>query len=776
MKSKLLNLMWLVRIVGVIALMAGMIGTSSPVLAAGTPDLAISVTHVGGDFAQGEQYRSYTITVTNNGDTATFGTITVTDTVPAGLTPWDISGSGWSCPAQPLPAAPTTLTCTSTASIPALGSSSITFITDVDVNAGVGVLIDENPIYLRTLTNSVSVSGGGDTGPDPDATASENTRIIQKPDLLITAYKLLNEAKTAEINTPDPDTSFWVRMTVKNRGGLATGLFYPGVFLDNKPNYGKDHAVFGQITSFSDFKMTPPGAFNGVPEGALYYDPTGAIDPLTTMVDTERGNYTRSSYNDSIDPNTSVDVDVHIAYPASEPDYNYPEWIPYRNGLPQGTYKFTLYADPDGSGGAVESFEDNNSLGPITVGVGTHSFTTGPATVNVFMGGGARGQYTVAENGQTQQSYTSVASGPVKITGNGNSIVMTERVIHYFGGVNTSYYEMMGLPDQQLSTEYWYPYTTNVGVNTQIRFGNAGNTTATVEVRVAGVLQGTYSVAPNSIGTATYYNLVGGPVQVTSTNGVPIISTERFIFTTNGVTPASFAETMGMPKEQLGTEYWFPIYNNSTINSQLRIANAGATTASVQIFMGGGQKGSTLSIAPNTTSLVSFAGLAAGPVKIVSTNGVPIVVTERVIHYFGGVNTSYYEMMALPASQLSTEYWYPYTTNVGVNTQIRFGNAGNSTATVEVRVGGALQGTYSVAPNSIGTATYYNLVGGPVQVTSTNGVPITSTERFIFTTNGVTPASFAETMGMPTEQLSDTYWFPIYNNLSINSQIRIGNP
>jgi len=29
---------------------------------------------------------------------------------------------------------------------------------------------------------------------------------------------------------------------------------------------------------------------------------------------------------------------------------------------------------------------------------------------------------------------------------------------------------------------------------------------------------------------------------------------------------------MGMPLEQLSTEYWFPFYNNVSINSQLRLA------------------------------------------------------------------------------------------------------------------------------------------------------------------------------------------------------------
>jgi hypothetical protein len=397
------------------------------------------------------------------------------------------------------------------------------------------------------------------------------------------------------------------------------------------------------------------------------------------------------------------------------------------------------------------------------------------AQVDVTIAGVNKGSYPMINNSTNFQSYAT-AAGPVKVTGSGYSIVMTERVLFSYGGGLESYYEMMGLPVAQLSTEYWYPYNTNAGVNTQIRFANAGNSTAIVEVWIAGNLVGTYNVSPNSLGAANFYDVVGGPVQVKSTNGVPIISTQRFILTSNGVLPTSFSETLGMPLEQLSTEYWFPFYNNLSTNTEVRIANIGNNAANVDIFIGGTKRGSTLSIPSNSTQLVSFDGLAAGPVRIVSTNAMPIVATERVLFSYGGGLESYYEMMGLPVAQLSTEYWYPYNTNAGVNTQIRFANAGNSTAIVEVWIAGNLVGTYNVSPNSLGAANFYDVVGGPVQVKSTNGVPIISTQRFILTSNGVLPTSFSETLGMPLEQLSTEYWIPFYNNLSTNSQLRFSIP
>jgi len=66
------------------------------------PDLTIVKSH-SGNFTQGDTGKTYSRTVTNSGGAATSGTVTVSDTIPAGLTATAISGTGWSCtqPAGP---------------------------------------------------------------------------------------------------------------------------------------------------------------------------------------------------------------------------------------------------------------------------------------------------------------------------------------------------------------------------------------------------------------------------------------------------------------------------------------------------------------------------------------------------------------------------------------------------------------------------------------------------------------------------------------------------
>ena len=59
-------------------------------------------------------------------------------------------------------------------------------------------------------------------------------------------------------------------------------------------------------------------------------------------------------------------------------------------------------------------------------------------------------------------------------------------------------------------------------------------------------------------------------------------------------------------------------------------------------------------------------------VRVVSTNGsVKIIAAMRVIQQVGGVQTSYSEIAGLPASRLSTGYWFPWYNNVNFDTQLR---------------------------------------------------------------------------------------------------------
>jgi uncharacterized repeat protein (TIGR01451 family) len=120
-----------------------------------SPVLSIASSHTG-NFTQGQAGATYTVTVTNqSGASATSGVVTVTETVPTGMTLVSMAGTGWTCPAGGT-------TCTrSDALNPGMSYPSITVTVNVAVNAAAQV------------TNQVNVSGGGAAG----ASANDPTAI-----------------------------------------------------------------------------------------------------------------------------------------------------------------------------------------------------------------------------------------------------------------------------------------------------------------------------------------------------------------------------------------------------------------------------------------------------------------------------------------------------------------------------------------------------------------------------------------------------------------------
>ncbi|MCC7451967.1 MAG: DUF11 domain-containing protein, partial [Anaerolineae bacterium] len=187
----------------------------------GIPDLTVTKTHAG-NFFVGQPDAQYTITVNNVGSGASTGTITVQDTLPAGLTFNAVTSGPFTC-APPNSVNPT---CTSVSSIPAGGSLSFTIRVNVTA-AGAG-------------TNQVAVSGGGETNAANnnasdlttiDAAASIDLQVVSKTGpasftvgtngtYTITVKNIGNAASTGTITVAD---TLPAGMTlVSSSGGIFT--------------------------------------------------------------------------------------------------------------------------------------------------------------------------------------------------------------------------------------------------------------------------------------------------------------------------------------------------------------------------------------------------------------------------------------------------------------------------------------------------------------------------------------------------------------------------
>jgi hypothetical protein len=68
---------------------------------------------------------------------------------------------------------------------------------------------------------------------------------------------------------------------------------------------------------------------------------------------------------------------------------------------------------------------------------------------------------------------------------------------------------------------------------------------------------------------------------------------------------------------------------------------------------------------------------------------------------------------------------------------------------------------------------FHAIDAGPVRIES--NVPIVVAERLIYKVDNI-PASFSEMMALPNSQLDSTYWFPWYNSLGLDTQLRFGVP
>ncbi|MFL6333706.1 MAG: hypothetical protein ACJ754_10390 [Pyrinomonadaceae bacterium] len=138
-------------------------------------DLTIAKSHAG-NFTRGTT-GTYSLTVSNAGGAATSGTVTVSDTLPAGLSYSSATGTGWTCGA-----AGQTITCTRSDAL-AAGASypAIAVVVNVLQTAG------------SSLTNTAAASGGGQTNTANDS-ASDPTTVVSSSDLSL--------SKT--VNNPSP--------------------------------------------------------------------------------------------------------------------------------------------------------------------------------------------------------------------------------------------------------------------------------------------------------------------------------------------------------------------------------------------------------------------------------------------------------------------------------------------------------------------------------------------------------------------------------------------
>ncbi|MEI7604219.1 MAG: S8 family serine peptidase [bacterium] len=148
------------------------------------------------------------------------------------------------------------------------------------------------------------------------------------------------------------------------------------------------------------------------------------------------------------------------------------------------------------------------------------------ANVTINIAGNTMGTYAIAPGGKITPYYSNLIDGPVEVSSDIN-VYTTQRVLY-----NGSFNEFAGIRANNLKDKYYFTWndTSAAGRDAWTLVGNSSYTlTANVNIRIAGILMGTYSIPPGGKITPYYSNVINGPVIVTSDINT-IYTTQRVLF------------------------------------------------------------------------------------------------------------------------------------------------------------------------------------------------------------------------------------------------------
>jgi hypothetical protein len=450
---------------------------------------------------------------------------------------------------------------------------------------------------------------------------------------------------------------------------------------------------------------------------------------------------------------------------------NYEDGVP-RTAISQADGSYSIQVLPGWTGTvtpehACYTFSPSNRpYSNVQQNIGDQNYTptfnpaAGCANVQVTIAGNLTGGSAVPPRASKRQVYGNINAGPAQVaSSNGVPIITSERVL----AVGKSHSEMMGYPNDRLTKDYVFPFYNNVDFDGQLRVSNVGGADTTITVYL-GSDPNPMDSFPLGAGQAVRINYGGmrdGPMRVVS-SASNILTTIR-----SWVGGVSYSELMGYPSSQLTNEYIFPFYNNIDFDSQLRVSNVGGVDTTITVYLGNDPMPiDSFPLMAGEASRNNYP-LRNGPLRVVSSDS-NILTTIRAL--VGGV--SYSELMGYPANQPAKEYWYPVYDNLSLDSQLRVSNIGMGTTTISVYLGNTLIDSFDLEAGAA-SRTNYPRNTGPLHVVS-SAEPILTTIRLYKVTDGV--PSYYELVGFPDNQLTTRYWFPRYNSIDINTEMRFAVP
>lgn len=241
------------------------------------------------------------------------------------------------------------------------------------------------------------------------------------------------------------------------------------------------------------------------------------------------------------------------------------------------------------------------------------------------------------------------------------------------------------------STYYlpWYDSGQTAGpFRDELAISNQGAGGAIVNILLGGEVKWQGKIDENGSETIQMPDTTGGPLKVICPSGQPL----EVIHRVTGVNGAT-SEAPAIAETDLESVLLLPWYETRPANegsSSLVIANAGAEEASVDVYVGDPDKPESLkghySIEPDSAARTTLADISGGPVRIISTNGQPLLANLQVIQ-----KDSFSETFATGLSRLGDRFTLDFSGDGGLQPSgIHVGNGNEREIQVEVRIGDEL--------------------------------------------------------------------------------------
>ncbi|MHB8168746.1 MAG: glucosaminidase domain-containing protein [Thermoleophilia bacterium] len=275
-----------------------------------------------------------------------------------------------------------------------------------------------------------------------------------------------------------------------------------------------------------------------------------------------------------------------------------------------------------------------------------------PADVQIWIGPtlaatfSSAGGNALAPGAVVTPSFPGLMNGPVRVVStNHQPLIASQRVLY-----SDSFSEVMGVPTATLDTQYFFSWYDNRREDSMkgdwILVANAGSRPAEVNVFVGDNLVASYSantgnpIPPGGIVTPSFPQMMDGPVHVHCLNGQPLLASQRVLFRD------SFEEVQGTPPAEIVADQWFSWYDSALADfmrgNWILVANRGSATASVEIYIGGVRMHDPANPANGYFTIPAggriapeFPNTVGGPVHVISTNGQPLLTSQRVLYKDG---------------------------------------------------------------------------------------------------------------------------------------------